>query len=64
MQDPRIRFPVNCPVCAQALLTEMPVSPIVKALLLGSPIRLHSSCHDVYWDATRLEIEQARVTGG
>ncbi len=27
---------------------------------MGSSIRLHASCHDVYWDATELETEQIR----
>lgn len=60
MQELKIRFPVICPVCARALLTEMPVGPIAEALVAGSPIRLHVSCHDVYWDANQVEIEQIR----
>ena len=60
MQELTIRFPVICPVCARALLTEMPVGPIAEALVAGSPIRLHASCHDVYWDANQVEIEQIR----
>lgn len=60
MQELTIRFPVACPVCAQALLIEMPVGQIAEALVAGSPIRLHANCHDVYWDATQIEIEQIR----
>ncbi len=42
------------------LLTELPVAQIAEALIMGSSIRLHAGCHDVYWDATELEIEQIR----
>jgi hypothetical protein len=59
-KEPGIRFPVTCPLCARALLTELPVGVIAGALIVGSSIRLHASCHDVYWDATELEVEQIR----
>lgn len=59
-KEPVIRFPVTCPVCARALLTELPVALIAEALIVGSSIRLHAVCHDVFWDATPLEIEQIR----
>jgi len=58
--EPGVRFPATCPICARALLAELPVALIAEALIVGSPIRLHASCHDVYWDATELEIEQIR----
>lgn len=60
MQELTIRFPVSCPVCAQPSLTEMPVGQIAEALIAGLPIRLHTNYHDVYWDATQVEIEQIR----
>jgi hypothetical protein len=28
--------------------------------MVGSSIRLHAGCHDVYWDASELEAEQIR----
>jgi hypothetical protein len=59
-KEPLVRFPVTCPICARALLTELPVALIAEALIVGSSIRLHARCHDVYWDATELEIEQIR----
>jgi len=59
-KEPGVRFPVTCPMCARALLTELPVALIAEALIMGSSIRLHASCHDVYWDATELEVEQIR----
>lgn len=51
---------MTCPICAQALLTELPVAVIAEALIMGSSIRLNASCHDVSWDATELEVEQIR----
>ena len=59
-KEPGVRFPVICPICARALLTELPVAQIAEALITGSSIRLHANCHDVHWDATELEIEQIR----
>jgi hypothetical protein len=59
-KEPAVRFPVICPICGRALLTELPVALIAEALIAGSSIRLHASCHDVYWDATELEVEQIR----
>src|SRR5882672_10231457 len=59
-KEPGVRFPVTCPICARALLTELPVALIAEALIVGSAIRLHAACHDVYWDATELEVEQIR----
>jgi hypothetical protein len=59
-KEPGVRFPVTCPICARALLSELPVAVIAEALIMGSSIRLHASCHDVHWDATELEVEQIR----
>jgi hypothetical protein len=58
--EPRVRFPVTCPICARALLTELPVALIAEALIRGASIRLHAGCHEVAWDATQLEVEQIR----
>ena len=59
-QEPGIRFPVTCPLCTQAMLTELPVALIAEALMARSSIRLHVGCHNVYWDATEVEVEQIR----
>ena len=59
-KEPGVRFPVTCPICARALVTELPVALVAEALIVGSSIRLHASCHDVNWDATKLEVEQIR----
>jgi hypothetical protein len=38
----------------------MPVSGVAAALLKGSTIPLHVNCHDVYWHASPMEIQQLR----
>jgi hypothetical protein len=58
--EPSIRFPVTCPKCRQESLTTLPLGFVAAALISGRPIRLHASCHDVYWDAQDREIEQIR----
>ena len=60
MDEPEVRFPVNCPECARELLTQMPMAVIERALSVGAAIRLRASCHDVHWEATALEVEQIR----
>lgn len=60
MKEPNVRFPVACPLCARELLAELPVALVAEALVEGSTIRLHASCHDIFWDATELEMEQIR----
>jgi hypothetical protein len=59
-KEPGIRFPVTCPLCTRAMVTELPVALVAEALLIGSSIRLHVGCHDVHWNATDIEIEQIR----
>lgn len=60
IQEPGLRFPVTCPLCARELLCEIPMAGVARALALGSAIRLHASCHDVWWDATAVEAVQVR----
>ncbi len=60
IEEPRLRFPVTCPLCARELLCELPIAGVARALTLGSAIRLHASCHDVWWDATAVETAQVR----
>ena len=55
-----LRFPVNCPLCDQELLTRMPMAVIARALSVGATIHLRASCHDVQWEATASEVEQIR----
>jgi hypothetical protein len=60
MNEPEIRFPVSCPLCARELLTQMPMTVIERALSAGAAIHLRAACHDVDWEATALEVEQIR----
>lgn len=60
MTEPTIRFPVTCPVCDREVLTEFPVALVAIALIQWNNIRLHAGCHDVYWNASRREVEQIR----
>jgi len=60
MEEPEVRFPVSCPVCARELLIRMPMTVIARALSVGASIRLRASCHDVHWEASALEVEQIR----
>jgi hypothetical protein len=55
-----IRFPVTCPKCRHEVLATLPLGIVAAALISGRSIRLHASCHDVYWDAHHSEIEQIR----
>jgi|ERR1700704_5166981 hypothetical protein len=60
MAEPWLRFPVVCPECRREELSALPVAGVAAALLNGSAIPLHASCHDVYWHAIPSEIEQLR----
>jgi hypothetical protein len=60
MDESEVRFPVSCPLCAQELLTRMPMTVIERALSVGAAIHLRATCHDVHWEASALEVEQIR----
>jgi hypothetical protein len=60
MTEPWLRFPVACPTCGREELSALPVAGVAAALLNGSAIPLHVTCHDVYWHASPVEIEQLR----
>jgi hypothetical protein len=60
VNEPAVRFPVNCPLCARELLTELSAIEVEEALTVGAVIRLRAACHDVYWDASESEVEQIR----
>jgi hypothetical protein len=60
MAEPWLSFPVVCPQCGGEELFNMPVAAIAAALLKGTPIELAASCHDLRWNADRIEQEQLR----
>jgi hypothetical protein len=51
---------VVCPECRREELNSLPVAGVAAALLTGSAIPFHVSCHDVYWHASFTETEQLR----
>lgn len=60
MSEPTIRFPVTCPRCGNEVLMVLPVPVLASALNTCTNIRLHASCHDQWWDASHVELEQIR----
>ena len=61
MNEPRIRFPVTCPICGNEQLEEHPVANVAAALLTrAEPLQLDMRCHDQRWSAREYELEQIR----
>jgi hypothetical protein len=60
MAEPRFRLPVTCPECRREQISELQIAGVAAALLKGDVIQLYASCHDVYWNAQAIEIEQIR----
>ena len=60
MNEPFVKFPVICPECQREVLAALRVGLVAGALIRARPIRLYANCHDVYWDAGPIEIEQLR----
>ena len=58
--EPSIKFPVTCPKCRQEVLATLQIGAVAAALISGRAVRLYAVCHDVYWDAHHIEIEQLR----
>jgi hypothetical protein len=58
--EPVVRFPVTCPRCGTEQLTAFPVAEVESALLLGRRLPLYATCHEYYWSASELELEQIR----
>jgi hypothetical protein len=60
MTESIVKFPVICPECQREVLTSLPFTFAAVALIRGRNIRLHASCHDKWWDASPVEVEQLR----
>src|SRR3979411_384586 len=60
MKEPVLLFPVVCPVCKREELVTLPIAVVGRALLKNSVIELYANCHDIYWDAQAIEVEQIR----
>jgi hypothetical protein len=59
--EPRVRFPVRCPVCRQEITAEYRTADLLGALINGRPIRLYASCHDASWTPSYVEVQQIRA---
>jgi hypothetical protein len=59
-EAPRVRFPVNCPVCRREALAEYRYADLLGALINHRPIRLYAACHDTSWAASYVEVQQIR----
>jgi hypothetical protein len=60
MIEPSVRFPVVCPNFLREVRSDLPLAQAAGALIRQRGIRMHSPCHDVYWDAGAFEMEQLR----
>ena len=60
MEQPQIKVPVRCPLCAKEQLQTLPIAATAEALLSGSVLKLWSNCHG-QWDATAIERQQIRT---
>jgi hypothetical protein len=60
MEESSIRFPITCPRCGNESLTEFRAVVVTIAVIEWHCMRLYSSCHEVFWDASEMELEQIR----
>jgi hypothetical protein len=60
MPEPFLSFPVVCPQCGAEELFNLPVAILASSLLKATPIEFHTTCHDLRWNADRIEREQLR----
>lgn len=51
-----VEIPIQCARCGTTALVPFPVLVIVTALTRWGQMRLYSSCHDVFWDASPSEL--------
>ncbi len=58
MEESFIRFPITCPRCGNESLTEFRAVVVTIAVIEWQSMRLYSSCHDVFWDASEMELDQ------
>jgi hypothetical protein len=58
METRLVRFPVTCPRCGSESLIQFRSSAVSVALTEWRSMRLYTPCHDLFWDASDLELEQ------
>jgi hypothetical protein len=58
MDESLIRFPITCPRCGLESLTKFRAVVVTIATVEWHSMRLYAPCHQVFWDASDLELEQ------
>ncbi len=58
MEQCLVRFPITCPRCGNESLTIFRAVAVAVALFEWRSMRLYSPCHEMFWDASKLELEQ------
>ncbi len=58
MEESFIRFPVTCPRCGSESLAEFRAVIVTIAVVEWHSMRLYSPCHEVFWYASDMELDQ------
>lgn len=58
MEQCLIRFPITCPKCGGESLTGFRAVVVTISVIEWHSMRLYSSCHQVFWDASEIELDQ------
>jgi hypothetical protein len=58
MEESLIRFPITCPRCGNESLTEFRAVIATIAVIEWQSMRLYSPCHEVFWEASDIELDQ------
>lgn len=61
MDESHIRFPITCPRCGKESLVKFRAVIVTIALIEWRSMRLYARCHEVFWNASDLELEQIRA---
>jgi hypothetical protein len=60
MKLPVVRFPVLCPRCGVESFAEVSVDLAAEALMRNEGVQLKAVCHNLYWTASPIEMQQLR----
>jgi hypothetical protein len=60
MKQAMLRLPVVCPRCGVENLAEVSVLLAADALMRNEGIQLRAACHNLYWTASPIEMQQLR----
>jgi hypothetical protein len=60
MKEPIVRFPVLCPRCGTESFAEVSVAFAAEALMRNEGVQLKTVCHNLYWTASPIEMDQLR----